>query len=418
MAASIKHNGVLIIGAGLAGLTAGKVLKAAGKKVMVLEASDAVGGRVRTDHLNGFLLDRGFQVLLTAYPETKRFLNYNALDLKPFLPGAIILNQRGINEIGDPFRQPSSLIKTLLSPAGTLADKLRMLRLKLKLSSKTLETIFAEEQITTLAYLKKAGFSERMLSQFFKPFMTGIFLESELKTSSRMFEFVFKMFSEGPATVPAKGMGMISMQMAESLTANELIFNESVISISGGDVQTASGNIYSAAYIILATDSATLPHPFNRVVKKQNSVVNLYFTANKAPIDKPIIALNALPNKIVNNIAVMDQVSSNYAPEGKSLISISLIGDYQGFKATELARLAIDELSLWYPEAVKWELLKTYYIPFALPNDENVSNDIDAVAMRLDDHCFVCGDYLLNGSINAAMKSGRLAAEGLLTVMS
>jgi phytoene dehydrogenase-like protein len=136
---------VIIIGAGLSGLTAAKVLKAAGKSVLVIEASDAVGGRVRTDELDGFLLDRGFQVLLTAYPEAKRFLDYDALKLCRFDPGALILNTRDIIKIGDPIRQPGTLINTLFSSAGTLADKLRMLKLKIKLAGKTIDEIFSEK---------------------------------------------------------------------------------------------------------------------------------------------------------------------------------------------------------------------------------------------------------------------------------
>src|SRR5689334_9769282 len=118
---------VIIIGAGLAGLTAAKLLKAAGKSVKILEASDRPGGRVRTEEVDGFLLDRGFQVLLTAYPETKRFLDYDALELQNFDPGALILNETGTTKIGDPLRQPGALISTLASSAGTLADKFRML---------------------------------------------------------------------------------------------------------------------------------------------------------------------------------------------------------------------------------------------------------------------------------------------------
>lgn len=412
-----KDPDVLIIGAGLAGLTAAKVLKSAGKSVRILEASNAVGGRIRTDVVKGFLLDRGFQVLLTAYPETKRFLDYKALDLRTFDPGAIILHKEGVTEIGDPLRKPSSLITTLLSPAGTLMDKLRMLRLKLKLSGKTVEDIFAADETTTMAYLKDYGFSDRMISQFFKPFMAGIFLEDQLSTSSRMFEFVFKMFSEGNAAIPAKGMGMIPLQLAQGLSSSELIFNESVTAIDGNQVKTSFGSIHHSTYILIATDQQHLPVPFTQTAAACQSVTNMYFTADQPPFKRPMIALNTLPEKLVNNIAVMNQVSSEYAKGGKTLISVSLIGDRSGADAVKLEADVLREMAGWYPDAVNWEHLKTYTIKYALPNDDQVCDNIPADAIRLTDQCFICGDHLMNGSINAAMKSGRLAAEAILKIM-
>jgi hypothetical protein len=412
----MKDAEVIIIGAGLSGLTAAKVLKAAGRSVLVLETSDAVGGRVRTDEVDGYLLDRGFQVFLTAYPEAKRFLDYEALDLCKFDSGALILNTRGITHLGDPLKQPGSLLSTLLSSAATFADKLRMLRLKLKLSRKSVEDIFAGPEITTTAYLKKEGFSERIMEQFFRPFMTGIFLEDQLSTSSRMFEFVFKMFSEGEAAVPAEGMGMIPKQLAESLSPQELLFGQSVLAIEGDTVITKEGATYKGDFILIAADPLHSPLPHSDGPIAGHSVTNMYFTADKRPYEKPLIALNTLPQKLVNNIAVMDRISPGYSKTAKALISVSLIGDHSGADLLELQQKALVELKFWYPEAASWKHLKTYHIGYALPNDDRVTNEPDHKKMRVNSRCFVCGDHLMNGSINAAMKSGRLAAEAILNL--
>ncbi len=413
-----KDIEVIIIGAGLAGLTAAKVLKAAGKSVLVLEASEAVGGRVRTDEVDGFLLDRGFQVFLTAYPEAKRFLNYEALELCSFDPGALILNQNGTTKIGDPIRQPGSLISTLLSPAASFADKLRMLRLKLKLSGKTLETIFTEPEITTAAYLKKQGFNKTIIDQFFQPFMTGIFLEDRLTTSSRMFEFVFKMFSEGDAAIPAKGMGMIPKQLAECLSSEEILFNQKVSDVDGVSVKTIGGLTYKAKIVLIATDPLGSPYLLKGSTKGYHSVTNMYFTTKSRPFQQPLIALNTLPGKLVNNIAVMDRISPAYSKNGDSLLSLSLIGDHAKESDATLKARVIAELKFWYPDAVTWKHLKTYHITYALPNDDTVSTEPDFKAMRLSTECFICGDHLMNGSINAAMKTGRLAAEAILTTLN
>jgi len=412
----VKENDldVIIIGAGLAGLTAAKVLKKAGRSIKILEASDAVGGRVKTDQVDGFLLDHGFQVLLTAYPETKRFLDYEALELCKFDPGALILNKNGSNIIGDPIRQPSSLIGTLLSSAGTISDKVRMLLLKLKLARKSIHEIFSEKENTTITYLNNFGFSERIISQFFKPFMTGIFLENKLSTSSRMFEFVFKMFGEGDAAIPAKGMGMIPLQLAQDLSPNEIVFNEFVSLIEGNQVKTSSGSIYQASYILIATDQLHLPTPHQRLKTSYHSVCNMYFTAEKKPFEMPLIALNAIPGSLVNNIAVMNQISQHYSENGDALISLSLIGNHSKQNPAELQKRVIDELKFWYPDAVNWKHLKTYHIDYALPDDDHVLDNMDSKDLRLNAECFICGDHLMNGSINAAMKSGRLAAEAIL----
>jgi phytoene dehydrogenase-like protein len=270
-----KNAEVIIIGAGLAGLTAAKLLKAAGRSVLVLEASDDVGGRVRTDEVDGYLLDRGFQVFLTAYPEAMILLDYEALDLCRFDPGALILSKDGVSKLGDPVRKPGSLISTLFSPAATLADKLRMLRLKLKLSGKSIDEIFSAPEMTTTEYLKKEGFSGTILNQFFWPFMTGIFLEDQLKTSSRMFEFVFKMFSEGDAAIPAKGMGMIPKQLAECLSSKELLFYQNVSAVNGGSVTTADGVTYQADFVLIATDLLRSPVRYSTSVIEYHSVSNM-----------------------------------------------------------------------------------------------------------------------------------------------
>jgi phytoene dehydrogenase-like protein len=411
---AVKNADVIIIGAGIAGLTAAKVLKAAGKTIKILEGSDTIGGRIKTDEIEGFRLDHGFQVLLTAYPEAKRFLDYKELDLRKFSPGALLLTENGTSTIGDPLRQPSTLLTTLRSPAGTFADKLKMLGLKLKLSLKSIDKIFVSPEVSTLTYLENAGFSDLMISSFFRPFMTGIFLEKELKTSSRMFEFVFKMFSEGDTVIPAKGMAMIPKQLAQGLSSDELILNEKVNIINQNQVFTSQGNYYEADNILLTSDHSeiAMPYSFKRLPSK--SVISIYFTADLPPFTQPLIALNTVKGQLVNNVAVMNQISPDYAPDSRSLISVSLIGNYQENTSLEIIPKVIADLQRWYPEAVTWKHLKTYAIPYALPNDEQVRNQQEPATLKINERCFICGDYLLNGSINAAMKSGRLAAEAII----
>lgn len=405
---------VIVIGAGISGLTAAKILTAAGKNVLVIEAADAVGGRVGTDQVDGFLLDRGFQVLLTAYPESKRLLDYKRLDLQTFSPGATILQNSSLYAIGDPFREPFMLLKTLFSPIGLFTDKIKLLALKLRLSTTSVEAIFVKEETTTANYLQKLGFSKKFIAQFFRPFFSGIYLEDNLTTSSRMFEFLFKMFGQGYAAVPAKGMGMISQQLAETLTENDLILNEEVTKIEGNNVYSKSGKVYIAKNIIIATNAVQAAKLVQKPVNTAHkSALTLYFSANAKTAKTKRIALNTVENTIINNIAFMDHVAADYAPKGKSLIAVSLKASV-AHHTNNLEQIVLKEASNWYPDAINWQHLKTYKIAYALPNDAQVENEISASALTLNGNCLVCGDYMLNGSINAAMKTGRLAAEAVL----
>src|SRR5215472_7645096 len=205
---------VLIVGAGLAGLSCARYLADSAISFQIIEASDGIGGRVRTDQYQGFLLDRGFQVLLTAYPEAQRTLDYHALALRKFSPGAFSWFAGRFNRLADPWRTPGGWRAVLKSDFGTFWDKLCVLRLRSRLRRASIAQIFEHPETSTSAALESSGFSEEFLHRFFRPFFGGILLDRELESSSRMFEFVFKMLAEGDAAVPAGGMGAIPAQIA------------------------------------------------------------------------------------------------------------------------------------------------------------------------------------------------------------
>jgi phytoene dehydrogenase-like protein len=404
---------ITIIGAGISGLTAAVYLHQKGYKIQILEASDRAGGRIKTDIIDGFRLDRGFQVLLTEYPETKALLDYKKLNLKRFLPGATVLYDEGQFEIADPFRRPTATFATLLAPVGSLKDKINTFFLKNKLVKIAVSDVFKQPEVDTISQLKKYGFSPKMIDRFYKPFFSGIFLENDLKTSSNMFDFVMTMFSEGDAAIPELGMEEIPKQLVGMLPANSIQYNVKVTAIENNKIICEDGTTFEADKIIIATEAIGLASNYISKTKQNfHQVTNVYFEAKMAPAKKAVVVLNASSQKKwVNNLTVMSNVSNKYAPTGKVLISIS----YNGIPTIDDATLAENmkaELKQWYGNQVEdWKILKTYRIKYALPNQEKVSNEVPNSEIKINENLFICGDHLLNGSINAAMKSGRIVAE-------
>ncbi|WP_338790777.1 NAD(P)/FAD-dependent oxidoreductase [Bernardetia sp. MNP-M8] len=408
---------VLIIGGGIAGLTAARKLHRRGLSVKIIEATDRVGGRVKTDIVNGFRLDRGFQVLLTAYPEAQKALSYSKLQLRTIDAGALLHTDKGVFEFADPFRNPSKTLSTLANPIGTWADKLRMLLVKTEINGKDLHEIFTQPETTTYQALRENyHFKSSLIEQFLNPFLAGIFLEKDLETSNRMFDFVFQMFSNGKGAVPALGMEEIPRQLASVLPNDAIITNERVVSIHKNVATTESGNEFEAKTILIATDNNEFAQSYRaNTTENENTrgTTNLYFSMDKSIVKRPILCLNSLENRLVNNFVMMSDISSDYAPIDKSLLSVSIVTDDENkdFTEEELVEKARRELSLWYgTHAYEWDFLRSYSISDALPNQNSVKHTPSMEDLKIHDGLYRCGDYLLNGSLNAAMRSGRLVA--------
>ncbi|MEM9850142.1 MAG: NAD(P)/FAD-dependent oxidoreductase, partial [Bacteroidota bacterium] len=379
---------VIIVGGGMAGLTAAYYLDKMGKDFLLLEASGQVGGRVKTDRVDGFLLDRGFQVLLTAYPEVKAVLDYDQLNLKAFLPGALILKANGRrSQIGDPLRWPSSAFSTLFSGIGNWGDKFNILSLRYRLSKLSIDAIFQQQEVKTYQALKHYGFSEEMIQTFFKPFLGGIFLERDLNTSKRMFDFVFKLFSEGDTAIPANGIAAIPQQLLSRLPQNSVKLHHEAIEIETGKVRLVSGEILEAKQILIATDAQHAAQLLRQPIENTDyeSTVNVYFKSKTAPLSKPILALNATPNSTVNNCTVLSQLSDQFAPAGQHLISVSIIGQQQLSHPERIQAIKTELAPHFGADVHQWEHLRTYQVDYALPNAQTVKNDLAPMEIKLSD---------------------------------
>lgn len=404
---------VLIVGGGLAGLCCAKRLAECGVTFRVLEASDGVGGRVRTDLVDGFRLDRGFQIYLTAYPEGRRVLDLSALDLKPFTRGALVWLNGRFRRVADPL----TAVGSLFNGVGTAADKLRLVRLAWDIDRGPLAGQFTKAERLTLDLLRApGGFTPKMIDRLFRPFFGGIALEKNLATSSRFFRFVFRMFAEGPGAVPAAGMQAIPDQLAAALPPGSVRLGAAVARIGHREVTLTTGEPLRSRAVVVATDGPAAARLLGDDVPDpgSNGSTALYYTAAAVPTREPILMLDGDGTGPVNSVVVMSNAAPAYAPPGQSLVSATVVGVPPDDDAA-LDRRARAQLRAWFGAAVDaWRLLRVYRIPHSLPDQTAGTLDPWQRPVRLRPGLYVCGDHRDNGSIDGAMTSGFRAAQAAM----
>jgi len=404
----MKQN-IAIVGAGVSGLVAALYLENLGYSPTIYEASKTVGGRVKSDIFDDYILDHGFQVLLSDYPIAKKYLDYESLDLIPFNSGSYIFKEGKQHTIGDPLRDISLMPSTLFASIGSVSDKFKILKLSKELKNKTIDTIFASAEVTTLEYLKSFGFSDEILNDFFIPFFGGIFLEQELQTSSRMFEFLFKMFSKGTAVIPEKGMQAISDQLYSKLKETKIVFSKRIIQIQGNNIVFEDDTIQNVDFCIVATEASGLISNMTSTGIDWKATQTLYFEVMDVTFKKHMIGLVASSeNSIINSICFPKSKKSDALHE---LLSVSIVKKHQ-FSEYELIQKVKEELKKIF-NIVPLKYLKTYNIPKALPALTNIQYTLSPSETQLTDSLFLAGDTMLNGSLNAAMHSGELAAQAV-----
>ena len=423
---------IVIIGAGLAGLRCTELLQRSSFETLLIEAADAPGGRVRTDLVDGFRLDRGFQVLLTSYPETRKALSYRQLKLRRFESGALVWQGGKFHHFPDPWRHPVDAARFLFNDVITLRDKLRIAKLRRRVGKASSEELFQTPEQSTYDFLRNFGFSQRMIQRFFAPFFGGVFLEDELQTSARFFQFLFKMFAGGSAAVPLEGMERMPQQLAARLQPGTLLLNTKVTAIVRKQqrflVSTDAGTTIEAKQIVLAVPehnlkpliAEVLPHTRAqaREPREWNRTTTFYYAATRPPIENAILALNGegLDGGPINNLAVMSRVSPRYAPPGQELVAASVVGvaPKEGPELQVLEQQVREHAARWFGEdAVRdWRLLRAYPIRYALPKAR--TTQWEASGTRLTDNVYVCSDAQETPSLQGALASGRRAAEAIL----
>lgn len=400
---SSSEKKTIIVGAGVAGLCAARHLQQKGIQVTVLEAEAEVGGRVRTDDLNGFKLDRGFQVLLEAYPAVQTELNLKKLPHRPFGSGAYLYDGKTPRLFADPLRHPLDAISSLLHPVGSLSDKLQLAKLRKELSKLPMEELLKSSGEDTVTYWKQQGFSERMQQGFLAPFFRGIFLTEPEEIPAGLFRFIFAMFGKGKAILPAGGIGEIPKQLASSLPPDTIQLNQRVSEVTHNRVTLEDGRQLEAdAVIVAAGNPASLG--FASAETGWHSTTCLYFDAPAISIAGPWLILNASGTGKINQVAIPTQVAEGYAPVNRELISVSINGNPE-VTDEELVPEIQTDLEEWFGPVVKqWQHLRTYRITKALPSFD--ATGFPGTGIRREREVWICGDTERHPSLQGAMESG------------
>lgn len=395
---------VVVVGAGLAGLACARHLSRAGVAVAVLEAEDAVGGRVRTDVVDGMLLDRGFQVHNTGYPEAQRVLDHPALDLQNFAAGALVRIGDRLHKVGDPLRVPTWAAGTVLAPIGSVKDKVLIGRLAAGAALHSADTLLARRETTTYDALRARGLSDTVIDRFFRPFLSGIFLEDELATSSRLFDLIWRSFARGTQCVPGRGMGAIPAQLAAGL---DVRLSTPVDAVAAGEVRAGGERLRPRAVVVATGGPAAGRLLPGLDVPASRSVTTHYHLAPEPPVSEKAIVLDGEGGGPVANTVVLTNAAPSYAP-GRHLIASSVVA---GDSSEPAVRAHLSRL--YGVDTARWEAVAAYTIVDALPSSAPPMGRFRK-AVRLEPGLYVCGDHRDSASIQGALVSGRRAATAVL----
>lgn len=394
----------VVIGAGLAGLSVATRLAAAGCDVHVLEGAGHVGGRLTTERIDGFVVDRGFQVLNTGYPRVAD-LDLAALELGWFLTGARVWVDGRPHRVLDPRSKPMSITATAAAPIGTLPEKAALAAFSVRAGYLPVDRLLRAPERTAAEALEGAGAGGVVLERFLRPFLAGVLLEDRLDTSSRYLDLLWRSFVRGRIGLPARGMQSIGQQLADRLPPGTVHLDCRVDAIAGGAVRTASGSI-AADVVVVATDPDTAAGLLPSVTASAPRQVTTHLhVLPSSPWDEPLLVLGRPGGQLVNT-AVLTDAQPRYGPDGRALVASSTLAPTReenireevarahGVATADLAHLT----SITVPAAQ----------PAALAPLE-LRRPVD-----LGDGVFVCGDHRDTPSIQGAMASGARTARAVL----
>jgi phytoene dehydrogenase-like protein len=407
---------VVIVGAGLAGLRCARRLTELGHEVLVLESGDGVGGRIRTDVVDGFRCDRGFQVLNPAYPAVRRWIDVATLDLKPFGSGLLVRRSDGLQVVADPVREPRLLAQTMRS--GYLHP--RELAGVTRWTARALagpKTVLAQPDSTLAESLDEAGVTGPLRREVIDPFLAGVLVDSHGQSSANFTKLLVRMFVLGRPAVPATGMQALPEQVARPL-GDAVRLNSHVESIrpDGKVVRVGvDGRTLTARAAVVATDPAGAAHLTPLPEPATRGLVTWWFEAPEPPHTLPLVAVDgrrhdaASPGPVWNT-AVMTATAPSYAPPTKHLVEATCLLDRPDGDASE-ADVLRHVGQIYGCDTSGWRVVTRHRVESALPA---MTPPLEVRApVTLGDGVFVCGDHRDTASVEGALVSGQRAAEAV-----
>ena len=403
---------VAIIGAGITGLYCAYLLEQQGFSVSVYDKNSQLGGRMRTQIIDGFLIDNGFHVMQTGYPLASSVFDYDVLGCKPFGYGTEVIepSEKKIKhwKLLDPFRHP---IKSVVYGLKLFTSPMNLLKvglLRIKLSRIDDAEIFTNSDKTTNQFLRDYGFSQSFIDRFFLPLFGGIFLENQLRTNQNMFKFVFKNMSRGSMVLPKDGIMAAPKSIADKLLTTQIHLN-SEVTILDHNTLALNEEKKNFDHIIKSFDSTH--ESTNR------HVWTVYFSSINPPSNSKYIMLNSKvkdEQKIISHVAIPTNIQPSYSADNRSLIVATIIGEDSDklgiFEKTQIVSHARSELITWFGQCVSdWKLITALNTKKALP--ENTPAD----DFELDLSNLQCGDYKTHGSVEGCLISAKILVEKLTT---
>ena len=419
----------IVVGAGIAGLVCAVELERAGQRVLVVERGDAVGGRVRSSVVDGFTLDHGFQVLFTAYPVLRGYLELDRLALRTFLPAARIAHDGGSSLIGDAWKNPALLVDTLAARTIPVTDKLRLLALRRLATSLSVDDCFAARYsaLSAAEFLRERGLSGAVIERFFAPFYGGIFLDRSLASSASLLLFTFKMLAEGDTAVPAAGMGALSRQIAARLRPGTVRLGTAVEAVEtaagrASGVRVEGGAVLRAPNVVLATEApaverlAATAGAQYELPRGALACATIYWSADEPPLRGRALWLNGDPRPVVSHAVTLSEVAPEYAPHGQHLLAATAVGEAAALGDADLLRGAERDLTtLRGGPLPRLRHLATWRVPYAqYPQPPHFREHRPQIAAQGVSGLWLASELLHSSSLDGAARGGRDAARAIV----